>query len=786
METKFKAIDEMCKGKSFIFENKTNKINNYEQFKKYLQKINDKAANIYSNYDFYQNYENENCKFMPIFDDKLKFCFETINGSIIHTKELEIKSESMNKTEFINNVFILNKEKNKYCFEIKLGHGTWDNLKFLKNDLNIYNNLDKYRNVFKIGLLKVKEQNLNTLNRNLFYIDETISFSNLSDKKSNYEINLLEESEKEELIENYENYKNSIYYSFDLNNIIKNSSNNSKNNKNTNSTIETIGKNDIIGIVVDKSSINAFLQLKIFINGELVQSELIPNVLEENSETYFNIEDEYNNEKHESYSQNLLIFFIELGPNNSIFIKDKSNDEKITSNEKMLYYDLYKAPSLNEFPPKIIVEQNMTDYYLEILNKVGTKIINLYPNIFEELEFKKIIRFFENIIFKNKTILKNKILPFLSQDLTPNDMESFKEKLTTLFLIIFHSANSIIEKNKLIKLIIELLIENISEKNFNFIDLILNPCNKSENIIFELIKFRFTLCFLLFDGFMNEKDFIKLMVNNLGESLLNQYEFFINFCYCLFNNIFYIESFNAYNLIKDNNSYNNKINPKNYILFNFKDSKDKTNLISDYSVQYFEFIVEDIIIKRFLLEKEKYQNFIQFIFLNSKSNDNFCLINGIIRALIQYFKTNDKICIINTSESIQKLLFVNYLESKNNYFPNTTDSFYGKIPNNQLIPSVFKNIKNYFDKETNQQEKNIYLAFRIVIIFISKYYKQFSNLEIKANNLINNFDNNKIKYLNELSNSEEFYQVFFSYHTYDKLLFYFYYLSEILIYSIKT
>ena len=149
METKFKAIDEMCKGKSFIFENKTNKINNYEQFKKYLQKINDKAANIYSNYDFYQNYENENCKLIPIFDDKLKFCFETINGSIIHTKELEIKSESMNKTEFINNVFILNKEKNKYCFEIKLGHGTWDNLKFLKNDLNIYNNLDKYRNVLK-------------------------------------------------------------------------------------------------------------------------------------------------------------------------------------------------------------------------------------------------------------------------------------------------------------------------------------------------------------------------------------------------------------------------------------------------------------------------------------------------------------------------------------------------------------------------------------------------------------------------------------------------------------
>ena len=134
METKFKAIDEMCKGKSFIFENKTNKINNYEQFKKYLQKINDKAANIYSNYDFYQNYENENCKFIPIFDDKLKFCFETINGSIIHTKELEIKSESMNKTEFINNVFILNKEKNKYCFEIKLGHGTWDDLKLTKND----------------------------------------------------------------------------------------------------------------------------------------------------------------------------------------------------------------------------------------------------------------------------------------------------------------------------------------------------------------------------------------------------------------------------------------------------------------------------------------------------------------------------------------------------------------------------------------------------------------------------------------------------------------------------
>ena len=436
METKLKDIDDICKRKAFNFENKTIKINNYAELKKYLQNINNKANNIYINYNAY---ENEICKFIPLFNDKIRFCFETISGNIKHTKELEIKCESINKSEFINNVFILNQDKNKYCFEIKLGHGTWDDLKFPKNDLNIFNNMDKNRNIFKVGLLKIKENNINSLNRHLFYNDGTIFYSTLIDEKSNYEIGFIEDSERAQLIENYENYKNCIYYSFDLNNIIKNPSNKSNNNKIINSSIETISKNDIIGIVVDKSSTNELIQLKIFLNGEVVQSKLIQNILEENSEPFFNIEDEYTNENEESYHKDLLIFFIELGPNNSIFIKDKSNDAKNISNEKMSYYDLYKTPSLNEFPPKMIESQKITDYYLDLLNKVGIKIINLYPNILYEPEFKNLIIFFENIIFKNKVILKIKILTFLSQDLTPNDMKLFIEKLTALFLIIFHS-----------------------------------------------------------------------------------------------------------------------------------------------------------------------------------------------------------------------------------------------------------------------------------------------------------------------------------------------------------
>ena len=75
-------------------------------------------------------------------------------------------------------------------------------------------------------------------------------------------------------------------------------------------------------------------------------------------------------------------------------------------------------------------------------------------------------------------------------------MTNFKNNLLSLFLIVRQTKK--IEKNELIKIIIELLIELISEKNFNLLNSI-KANNISENLIVELIRLKFLLCFIFFD-----------------------------------------------------------------------------------------------------------------------------------------------------------------------------------------------------------------------------------------------------------------------------------------------
>ena len=201
METE--NLDDFCKNQNLNFDNVPTKINNYADFTKYLQKINKKAKNISIDYD---TYEKEQCKFIPIFDENVKFCFETISGTIKHTKKLKIKNESGNIIDSINNVFILNKDKDKYCYEIKLGHGSWDNLTQNKNDFNMFNNENNNCNIFKIGLLKIKGNCLNKLDNNLIYRGKIIK----SNKCDNYEVKYLRNFNKEKIIENYKYFKDNI------------------------------------------------------------------------------------------------------------------------------------------------------------------------------------------------------------------------------------------------------------------------------------------------------------------------------------------------------------------------------------------------------------------------------------------------------------------------------------------------------------------------------------------------------------------------------------------------
>jgi len=589
MKENKKELDNLCKNLSFTFENKTIKVNAYNDLVEYIKKINKKSQNIRENdsLEDYEIYEKALNKFISLFNRKINFSFETISSSIKHTKELKIKQNSKKEkvNKCINNVFILNHDKDKFCYEIKLGHGQWDKFYEENQDLNIITSENKeINNTFKIGLLRLNKQNSITPFM-LVKEGKLIILNELSkDKEEIYDSLNFAKNEKEILKQSYLKYQESIYYSVDLNNLTKKNKDN--NNKNNDFKISKIHKNDTIGIVLDKNYMKGFIRFNIFINGVLINSQLIKNIQYEDESKYpfSDVEDEYNKDV-EIKSNEALVSFIEIGPNNSIFIKDKPNNNKIISNEKMIYYDKYNCPPLNEFPKKIEEIQNITDYYLDILLKVGSKIICLNSNILNEQYFKNLILNFENLILVNKIIVKNKIINFLSHDLTPNNMKNFKKNILSLFLIIQQAKK--IEKNKLIKIIIELYIELISEKNFNLLNSI-KANNNSENIIVELIRLKFSLCFILFDEFMKEEINIKLIYNNLDEELLNKYDFFMIFCFCIFDNILYVDPFYANNFIKEIGYEYDNFKKNKLILFNFKNSSDKNNLIFDYIVQYYD------------------------------------------------------------------------------------------------------------------------------------------------------------------------------------------------------
>lgn len=364
-------------------------------------------------------------------------------------------------------------------------------------------------------------------------------------------------------------------------------------------------------------------------------------------------------------------------------------------------------------------------------------------------------------------------MKFLSHDFTPNDLGKFKENISALFTIIYY-CNSIKNKKGLITLIIELLFELISEENFNFLDS-LEPKENSETMIFELIRNKFTLCFLLFDKFMKQQKNIAILINNhLDGYFLQKYDIFINFYFSIFNNVLYAEPFNAYQFLKQKIFYNNnQFIKKELIQFNIKNAKNKKNL--NYFIGYFEYIIEIIIIKN-IFPKHKLDYFIKFIELNAKSQDNFSIIYGIIEPLIKYFKSNEKEWMHNISNSILKFIYINYYDVESKKISKTFqvgETFYGEKYDKKLIPNIFE--------FTNNDDKIIYLIFGIIIYTISEYYEEFSNFEYSSNYSLNSLnDDNNIIYLNNLANSVEFYNILFSYEVYDKLLFLCYYLSEII------
>ena len=398
-ENKEISINELCKNLKFNNGRNEFVINNETDLLNYINKINQLAKDFkgkkFSKNEIEEDKDISN-KFISLFEYNSYMYYQTISNNIINT--IEPPNNINIKNKCYNNVFVLNnilESKSKFCFEIKLGHGLWDNI-YSKNDKNISG--------LKIGILKLKEQDLNEISNYLIY-----SYPKKLDAKFNWSVSNTNFAQKDynTLSEKYNNFKKYIYYYDDMNQFVVPCE-----KKNNIEIKRKFQKNDVIGVVINSNS--GYIKVEIFINGVLSNRRIISKEENENDDNFSDIDDDYNIEKKKNENY-ILIPFLEVGPNNSIFIKDKPNNNNyrdILSNEKMQFFEKYNCSSLNDFIEKTNEIQIIADNYLDILNKIGNKIFNFFPSEINNY-FQQMIIFFNDYVFNNNTILKNKLLNYL-------------------------------------------------------------------------------------------------------------------------------------------------------------------------------------------------------------------------------------------------------------------------------------------------------------------------------------------------------------------------------------
>ena len=775
------SIDELCKNKKFENDGETIFVNNSSDLLRYINKINEKAIT------FTQKNSGKDIDISEEAVNKFIFLFEYNNNYLFYTSPSKNIINTLNVPNDIimkinnnyNNVFILNKileNEENFCFEIKLGHGLWNNINEIKNkhiDVDNTNN-DYQMNAFKVGFLSLNEESMKT-------ISDNIVISELKDIKYKVKWDSTKSQEHfDNLCIKYANFKKNIYYCVDLKHLIF------PMNKRTNDSKKSrlIQKNDVIGIVI--KAIKGNVVLKIFINGILVNCQILEkqDIIDENN--YSDIDDNYSTEKENDKKIGLLIPFIELGQNCSIFIKDKPNDNNsILSIEKMEYYDKYHYPPLNKFCELTNEIKKITDNYLDILIKVGIQIFSSYPNEINKY-FKQLITFFNKYTFRNIIIIKNEILSFLTNgiNLENSHISQFKNNLKFLFYMIKNDSTGEVKFELILSLFVEFIIEN----NFN----LLNEYNLNEiktestKQIQNLKKNKFILCFLLFDNFMKEE----CISNYFNKELyINNENNYMNFCYAVFNSCFYKDSTNALDYIKKFYVNNYTFDKKKFMEYNF--NKTLTNNNQDYSdkliyefIQDYKFIINNLINNSFFQNNKEQFLFFKFIinFVRS-SDDNISIINGILINLIQGFiesvSTN-----VNLDE-VKKFLKISYLNEKTNKCipKNNENTFFGKY-NYDDIKQKYSSILNI---NINQKEINDYLIFELILNCLSNYYQKFTIKEKNAKYYIEllNGHKNSIDYytyykVNEINDMIEFYQILFTGKFYMNIVNYEYYLLKIM------
>lgn len=705
------------------FNNEIIIINNENDLLNYIGQIDQLAIIFDQKYKSkYLNNENidkrDQKKFIPLFSKKDKF-YESFNSNIKNTF-----NSSKNQKPNYNNVFILNnilEENQEFCYEIKLGQGWWDNIINLKDSNNLI-----------IGLLELNKDNIKE-------ISEYISISpkkqiETTDNFKNFEgVNLFSDNSGKN--KKFEEYKKAIYFNINMNNykvpIFKDSGNN-------NGKDRLIQKNDIIGIVYNNKTFKDFIEMKIFINGELITTELIikPKIVlgEENDSDY---DDEFELEKKsKNFKKNqILVPFIEIGDNKSIFIKDKSikNGEirnTIIYNENIDYIDKYQSSPLNYFPEEIFDLQNITKAYFEILIKIGSKIFKYKKNDINQY-FNQLIYFFKNYSFNNRLVAENCLLDFLLRgiDIDKGNISQFKENLETLLNIINAiGISNDLKKIDLLEKIISFLIELIMENNsnlFNYYKLEQYKNNEIENFR----KNKFILCFLLFDNYFIQGDQIVTTLLSKVGYLKNENNIF-NFCYSVFSSNYYFDSAYAEEYIKQfyiNNEFN-KMQFLNYGFRKFIEDKYYNKIFEDNQFMM-KIILKEIDIKK----KEKTSYLIKFITGFCSSEDNVSIINFIIIQLIKlYFQNPHNI----DKSKVEKIIFTNYITMNLYNFNLKENTFYGKNDKiqNKLILT---------DLQMTDPEKKEALIFEIIVKCISNYYQVFALKEKNANNILEQISNQK-------------------------------------------
>ena len=757
---------------NFEFNNEKTTVNNETDLLNYIKKIDNNAINFEKKYKYnYLNNKNidekEQNKFIPLFPNK-GYIFESWNGNI-----KSIINNSKLTKQNTKNVFILNnilEENQEFCYEIKLGNGFWDNILDIKNNNNM-----------KIGLLELNSEKIKKINDSInMTTNKKLEIKANSGGWDGPNLFFNNDNNDAELNKKIEEYRNSIYYCFNINNCKVPMSNKLIN---INEENRLIHKNDIIGIVYNNKYLNDFIEIKIYINGNLINSELIIKNKTNTEDNDSDLDDEFKVEKNlqKSEKNNFLIPFIELGDNKTIFIKDKEAIltklyHKFITNENIEYIDNYKTSPLNYFYEDIFELKNITKAYFDLLMKIGSKI---FRNEKQEINkyFFKLKLFFKNFVFINRIVAENCILEFLLKgiNIANGNIELFKENLETLLNIIndIESINEQ-EKIKLLEKIICFLIEIIMEKNTDFIDLYKND-NFQQEQLENFRKYKFILCFLLFDNFFNQED--KVVYTLLSKVSLFKYEHNIfNFYSAVFNSSLYFAPTNAEDYIKQF-YINNKFDKNKFLDINFR--KYIGNKIYNKNTEDNSYKI-DIILKEININNiEKSKNILKFIFEYCKSDDNTSIINLIIIQLIKKFFLNDKD--INKI-IVEKIINFNYIQINpiNKFNNDNENTFYGK--KEKAHPSI-SNIA------LTNDERQKALIFELIVKCVSNFYEIFSIKEKNANDLFELVSNTQYNYTDfemyKINHMIEFYQAIYFGNFYLHLGYFTNYLLKFLLICIK-